>query len=151
MSSIAFVRSIIALVQAQWRPYNYTPQPAVYERLGCPYAAPKSRKRPIWFVRGDVFTCIGCSKGCSLSRPAGFCLPLPVEYPEAPDKPFALTPAEMVQSKALLRVDEVAYCLNVSESKVYKWVAEGKLLKVRDQPIRIAAEEVASRMRDFDD
>ena len=125
----AYVKAIIALVKAQWRPYNYEPRADVYKKLQCPHAHPKGKKRPIWFVRGDVFTCITCAKGCTLSRPEGFLLPLPIQYAEKPEVPFQLTPAEMVARKALLRVDEVAYCLNISERAVYDWIAEGKLRK----------------------
>jgi excisionase family DNA binding protein len=149
--SIAFIKSIIALVQAQWRPYNYDPDPRVYEELKCPYAQAKSRKKPFWFVRGDAYLCVACSRGCALSRPKGFVAALPVQYKEKAKKDdgYMLSPAEMVARKALLRVDETAYCLNVSERLIYVWIEEGKLRKVRGQPVRIPAEDVAARMRDI--
>ena len=149
--SNAIVRSIIALVSAKWRPYNYEPQAEVYAKLKCPYANSKGQKKPLWFVRGDVFTCISCPKGCTLSRPEGFLLPLPIQYKEKPDAPYQLTPAEMVSRKALLRVDEAAYCLNISERQIYDWIAEGKLRKTKSQPVRVAAEDVAACMTDFAD
>jgi excisionase family DNA binding protein len=151
--SIAFIRSIIELVQAQWRPYNYEPEPSVYTKLKCPYmdakGEKKGRKKPFWFVRGDAFLCISCSKGCALTRPEGFVTALPVQYPVKKDTTYLLAPAEMVTHKALLRVDEAAYCLNISERQVYDWIAEGKLRRVKGQPFRIPAEDVHSWMVNF--
>jgi excisionase family DNA binding protein len=151
--SIAFVRSIIELVKAQWRPYNYEPEPGVYVRLKCPYVdaegKKKGRKRPFWFVRGDTFICVACFKGCSLIRPEGFIAALPVQYAAKRTAPFQLSPAEMVARKALLRVDEAAYCLNISERQVYDWIAEGKLRRAKEQPVRVSAEDVHSYMANF--
>jgi excisionase family DNA binding protein len=149
--SNALIRSIIALVSAKWRPYNYEPQAGVYEKLKCPYAHTKGQKKPVWFVREDVFTCITCPKGCTLSRPEGFLVPLPIRYAEKQDAPFQLTPAEMVSRKALLRVDEAAYCLNISERQIYDWIAEGRLRKAKGNPIRVAAEDVAFCMTNFEE
>ena len=50
-----------------------------------------------------------------------------------------------------MRVDEAAYCLNISERQVYDWIAEGKLRKARGTPIRVSAEDVASGMTTFVD
>ena len=147
----AMLRAIVSLVQAGWRQYNHEPTKKAYEKLRCPYGGKKSGKRPFWFVRGDIFCCLSCSRGCALSRPEGFWLPLPIQYPENASAPFALTPQEMVSRKALLRVDEAAYCLNISERTVYDWITEGKLRKAREQPIRVSAEDVAFRMTNFDD
>jgi excisionase family DNA binding protein len=149
MSIATIVRTVISLVNAKWRPYRYEPKEFVYKKLQCPHV--KGKRKPYWFVRGDIFICITCSKGCTLSRPDGFYLPLPIQYTERPDAPFHLTPAEMVKHKALLRVDETAYCLNISERTVYDWIVAGKLRKVRDQPIRVAAEDVAFLMKDFEE
>ncbi|MDR2055644.1 MAG: helix-turn-helix domain-containing protein [Desulfovibrio sp.] len=147
----AQIKSIIALVKGQWRPYDHEPQSVVYEKLKCPHAHVKNRRKPFWFVRGDIFTCVGCSRGCTLSRPEGFCLPIPIRYPEKPDKPYHLTPAEMVERKALLRVDEAAYCLNISERTLYEWIAVGKLRKAKGLPLRVAAGDVASYMTNFEE
>jgi excisionase family DNA binding protein len=149
--SIAFIRSLITLVQSGWRPYNHAPRASVYEKLKCPHADTKGRTKPFWFVRGDIFTCVSCAKGCTLSRPNGFYIPLPIQYPEKPEAPFALTPPEMVTHKALLRVDEAAYCLNISERQVYDWIAEGKLRRAKEQPVRVSAEDVSAYMTKFED
>ncbi len=64
---------------------------------------------------------------------------------------FTLTPQELVKRKPLLNVIEAAYCLNVSERKIYKWAAEGVLAALKLKPLRIKAEDVAKMMNDFDE
>lgn len=59
---------------------------------------------------------------------------------------FSLTPEEMLTAKALLRVDEVAYCLNLSERKVRKLIDEGRLIRHRDAPVRVTAASVREEM-----
>lgn len=147
-----FVSDLMLLFNGGWRPYTLKPDPKVYERVECPLRGVK-RKEPVWFVRGDIFLCISCNKGCTLTRPEGFVLPLPLpaqrKDSKNPPYHFQLTPGEMVSHKALLRVDEAAYCLNISWRQVYDWIAEGKLRRVKDQPIRVSAEDVAMLMSDF--
>lgn len=147
------ISDILLLINGGWRPYSLKPEKSVYERIGCALVGVK-RKEPVWFVREDIFLCISCSKGCTLNRPEGFVLPLPMPAPKTERKeafPFQLTPGEMVRHKALLRVDEAAYCLNISERQVYDWIAEGKLRSVKDKPIRVSAEDVALCMSNFAD
>lgn len=143
--SKTLIKDIVLLTREGWRPYGAQPAEFVYDRLRC-----SQRGRAYWFVRGDVFCCVGCASRCSLARPDGFSLPLPINYPQ-PDEPFTLTPQEMVTRKALLRVDEAAYCLNVSDRKVRKWAEEGRLVALKDAPVRISAESVAAMMHDFDE
>jgi excisionase family DNA binding protein len=145
------IKNIVTLVNSGWRPYSAEPDYTAYERLQCPHAEAKKGNKPVWFVRGDIFLCVGCSRACTLSRPEGFIMPLPIKYEERGQEPYTSTPAEMVSRKSLLRVDEAAYCLNISERTVYDWIAEGKLRKVKEQPVRIPAEDVAYRMTNFDD
>lgn len=153
------IKSIIDLVNNGWRVYSAAPQSAIYARLNCQYAPERNEngqkkrksKEPFWFVRGDAFLCIGCDRQCALSRPEGFIQPLPINYEERPSEPFTLTPAEMVQRKSLLRVDEAAYCLNIKERTIYDWIAEGKLRKTIDNPVRIPVEDVAFHMNNFEE
>lgn len=149
--SVAFIRIIVELTRSGWRPYEAEPASTVYENLKCPYYKTKGSNRPYWFVRCDVFLCVGCIKKCSLNRPSGFIMPLPIKYKECPKEPFSLTPAEMIARKSLLRIDEAAYCLNISERTVYEWIAIGKLRKTIENPVRIPVEDVAYRMNNFDD
>ena len=151
------IRSIIELTNQGWRAYDAAPQSAIYARLNCQYAPEKDENgtknrhssEPFWFVRADSFLCVGCNRNCTLFRPEGFIQPLPINYEQKPGEPFKLTPAEMVQRKSLLRVDEAAYCLNISERAVYDWIAEGKLRRTEDAPVRIPSEDVAHRMNLF--
>ncbi|CAK7024903.1 MAG: hypothetical protein DELT_02540 [Desulfovibrio sp.] len=152
------IRSIIDLVNHGWRAYHAAPNSAIYAKINCPYAPEKDEngkkkrkgKEPFWFVRSDSFVCVGCDKQCALFRPEGFILPLPINYEEKSGEPFTLTPAEMVQRKSLLRVDEAAYCLNIKERTVYDWIAEGKLRKTVDNPVRVPAEDVSFHMNNFE-
>ena len=48
------------LTREGWRPYDAEPDRSVYERLGCPHFL-RGRRKPFWFVRDDVFCCIGCA------------------------------------------------------------------------------------------
>lgn len=147
----SLIKQVAKLVQEGWRPYDAKPKPEVYERLECPNASAKSRKRPCWFVRGDIFCCIACERTCSLVRPKGFPPALPINYPQPPE-PFMLTPQEMVARRHTLNVREVAYCLNVSERRVYTMIAEGELVALRGgKPLRVRASDVAKAMEDFDE
>lgn len=147
------IQDVITLIQNGWRAYDATPENSVYARLSCPYAPEKDengrkkrrRRAPLWFVRGDSFVCVGCEKGCCLFRPEGFVLPLPVNYGK-PQEPYTLTPSEMVQCKHFLRVDEAAYCLNISTRTVREWIDVGKLRRAVDPPVRVLAEDVAYHM-----
>lgn len=141
------IRDVVTLTREGWRPYNATPAGTVYDGLGCP-----SRTKANWFVREDVFCCVGCSSRCSLTRPAGFPLPLPIKYPAAPpDRPYNLTPREMADRLHVLTAKQAAYCLNISERLVYDWIAEGKLIRLRENPVRVRAEEIRRMMQDFDE
>lgn len=148
--SRTLIQDVVSLTKAGWRPYNAQPDRSVYEKLGCD--AVLRGKKPLWFVREDVFCCIGCAARCCLTRPAGFPLPLPLQIRYAqPEHPYTLTPAEMVERKGLLTVKEASYCLNVSERQVYDWLAEGRLVQLKMRPIRVRATEVKAMMSDFDE
>jgi excisionase family DNA binding protein len=147
----SLIRGIIDLTNANWRPYNYEVPKAIYDRLECPHAYSKGQKKPFWFCRGDIFLCVSCSKGCTLTRPEGMLLTLPLRFSSSkPKKEFLLPPAELARSKYLLRPDEAAYCLNISVRTVYTWIDEGKLRKLKAHPTRIAAEDVARLMTEFE-
>lgn len=147
--SKSLIRNVVNLVHAGWRPYDAEPSQDVYERLKCPHAT-ASKKRPYWFTKGDIFCCIACERACSLSRPKGFPPPLPIHYPQSGD-PFAYTPQELVARRHTLNVKETAYCLNVSERKVYTMIYEGELVALKGQPVRIRATDVKEKMEDFDE
>ena len=150
------IDEIVTLTRDGWRPYRGAVDERVYQGIGCPYGLLGSREtriRPYWFARGDIFVCVGCSRKCSFARPAGFMPPLPlqVKYGHSPEAPYTLTPQEMVTRKHLLNVDETAYCLNISTGLVYKYIAEGRLIALKENPKRVRAADVAAMMHDFDE
>ena len=145
--SRTLITDIVQLTRDGWRPYNGRPEGYVYERLGCPYQLAK-RSKPYWFVKGDLYLCVGCARRCSLSRPEGFPLPLPIRYPE-PRLPYTLTPYEMVEKKPLLTVEEAAYCLNVGKRTVYGYIDMCKLNVLKENPKRVSSKDVKRMMEDF--
>ena len=50
-----------------------------------------------------------------------------------------------------LNVKQAAYCLNVSERTVYDYIAEGRLIRLKGNPIRIRAKEVREMRENFDE
>lgn len=144
------INDVVRMVHEGWRPYDALPDSAVYERLNCPHAEKKGVIRPYWFTRADVFCCIGCNRACCLQRPQGFPPPLPINYPEK-SMPYTLTPQEMISRKALLNVDEAAYCLNVSVRHIYTLISMGQLIPLKDRPIRVSTADVKELMEDFDE
>ena len=147
----SLIKQVAKLIQEGWRPYDAQPKPEVYERLACPNVQAKPHKRPYWFVRGDIFCCIACRRACCLSRPKGFPPALPINYPGEPEA-FSRPPQELVKIRHTLTTKEAAYCLNLSERKIQKMVAEGELVALRDRGvIRIRATDVRAMMEDFDE
>lgn len=150
------VNEIAGLVAKGWRPYQGQVRPDVYRDLKCHLVPEKEektkrRERPHWFVRGDIYLCIGCPRKCCLSRPTGFQPMLPILYRDLPGEPFSLTPQEMVARRHSLTIREAAYCLNVSESLIYRYVYEGRLTRMRERPVRVRAADVAAMMDDFEE
>lgn len=148
------IQSIINLTKSGWRAYNEKVEGNVYERLGCSYAQSKGRNAPFWFYKENIFLCVGCSRGCTLSSPEGFVIPLPIPYiykDMEPREVFHLTPQELVEKKSLLRVDEAAYCLNISRRLVRDWIRFGKLRRANDYPLRVLAEDVKLLMEDIEE
>lgn len=156
--SRSLIMDIVALTRDGWRPYEAEPQPQVYKRLKCPFSQEndsrrsRGRNRPFWFVREDVFCCIGCACHCTLKNPKGFQVPLPIRRPvKKPNQDYFITPAEMVERHDLLNARQAAYCLNVSERTIYNYIAEGKLVRLRENPVRVRASEVRALRENFDE
>ena len=93
--------------------------------------------------------CLGCESRCALINPPGFQFMLTMSVP-AGRVAFAhlkmIHPRELVRAKELLRPDEAAYCLAVSERHVRDMVDEGRLVRHPELPLRITAESVAAEM-----
>ena len=151
--SRTLIQDVVTLTKAGWRPYNASPEKSVYAKLGCDFVVRgRNPRKPVWFVRDDVFCCIGCGSRCSLTRPEGFPAPLPIRYSSVPhDLPYTLTPQEMVQKLDILNVRQAAYCLNVSERTIYDMIAEGKLIRLKDNPVRVRVKEIRELRGDFDE
>lgn len=146
------IMDIVMLTRNGWRPYNAKPDKKVYEALGCELALNERKDKPFWFVRDDVFCCVGCAAHCTLKRPTGFPLPLPINYPQRPpEQGYYLTPLEMLERHDLLNAKQAAYCLNVSERTIYNLIAEGKLVRLRENPVRVRSSEVKALREDFDE
>lgn len=90
--SKTLIRDVIALTRDGWRPYAEQPELSVYERLGCEPVLKGRKDRPYWFYRGDVYVCVGCASRCSLTRPQGFPVPLPIRYASIPEEPATCFP-----------------------------------------------------------
>lgn len=146
---------IVALTKEGWQPYAGRPDKSVYEKLKCGLALQNNKRHgrgPFWFVRGDVFCCIGCANRCVLKNPSGFIYPLPFGCPIGPKHPpYMLTPKEMVERHDLLNAKQAAYCLNVSERTIYNYIAEGKLVRLKENPVRVRASEVKALRENFDE
>ncbi|MDR1398132.1 MAG: helix-turn-helix domain-containing protein [Desulfarculales bacterium] len=147
-ASSTLIKRILAFVNHGWKPYNREPSKKVYDKIDCPNLGAKGTKKPLWFVREDMLACVTCNRPCVLSQPKDFYLPLPLKFQQ--NKSYHLNPKELITHKALLRIDEAAYCLNVSDRLIYDWIAEGKLRKTKIIPVRIPSEDVAALMREIE-
>jgi len=57
----------------------------------------------------------------------------------------------MLARHDILTVRQAAYCLNISERQVYDYIAEGKLIKLKDTPVRVRSDEVKELRSNFDE
>lgn len=57
----------------------------------------------------------------------------------------------MLERHDLLNAKQAAYCLNVSERTIYNLIAEGKLVRLRGNPVRVRSAEVKALREDFDE
>ena len=147
------VQDIVTLVNDGWRIYNASPISDVYKQLKCPYWEKGQRgHKPHWFTKDDKFLCIGCAFRCSLLRPAGFPLPLPIRYEKLPkERRHTLTPNELLAKYDLLNVHQAAYILNVSERTIYDYIACGKLIRLKENPVRVRSKEIKELKENFDE
>jgi len=128
-----------------FRVYKGEILPNVYEELKC-----KDPKKAYWVCRWPLLYCFGCKERCAPRSTEGFQTMLPeAPYAKAIGK-YSLTPVEMLAAKSFLRADEAAYCLNVSNRKVYAMAAEGKLTPHIDKPFRVTVESVREEMKRID-
>jgi len=126
-----------------FRPYKGNILGNVYERLKC-----KDPKKAFWICKWPLLYCFGCNQRCCPTS-EGFQAMLPEGDVRLHGK-FSITPGEMVKAKSLLRADEAAYCLNISQSQVYALANEGKLDRHVDLPFRVTSESVINEMKRID-
>ncbi|KAF1073311.1 helix-turn-helix domain-containing protein [Halodesulfovibrio sp. MK-HDV] len=123
-----------------FRPFRGEIAEDVYSKLGC-----KDASSAYWLHRWPILHCLGCNKRCTPKNTEGFQVPMQFPASQTQSK-FSMLPEEMLQAKKFLRVDEAAYCLNISERTVRKLVDEGVLVRHMRLPIRITVESVREEM-----
>lgn len=138
------LKEFASLYAKGFRPYQGEINRDVYERLRC-----RNPERAYWVEQWPILHCFGCRQRCTPRTPEGFQVVLPTVDVGQRTR-FDITPAQMVESKTLLRADEAAYCLNVSRSQVYALAAEGRLVRHVDLPLRVTAESVRGEMERVD-
>ena len=143
---MSIVQDVVTLINSGWRLFQGEVDRSVYEKQACPSLVNK-RTYPKWFFLGDKFLCIGCPKKCGLIRPTGFQAQLEINYSEKAGEQYKLTPDEMLAKFKLLKVPQVAYCLNISEQKVYKMIAYSELPSI-GRPVRVPTEAVISFLKE---
>ena len=145
------IDSILYLTERGWYPFTGKVAPEVYKALACP--APLFAK---WLYEGKEgleVACVGCDRLCRTSELEGFS-PSPRRLKTVYRGSYGyytLWPAEMVKRLSLLSVSQAAYCLHISERTVYDYIATGKLLALKDRPIRVKSADVAALMNTFDE
>ncbi len=140
--TVAQLKEFAELFGKGFRPYTGEILPVVYERREC-----KDPSKAYWICKWPILHCFGCHRRCTPKSAEGFQVMLPEEVKSSRPK---LTPAEIMAAKHFLRVDEAAYCLNVSTRKIYSMAAEGKLIAHVDKPLRITVESVKAEMERVD-
>ncbi|WP_415714431.1 DNA-binding protein [Maridesulfovibrio sp.] len=134
-------RTLRKLLADGFEQYNGIIDPAVYERLECP-----DPKKAYWVCSWPILHCLGCRKRCTPKDISGFQVTLPM--PE--ELTYEGLTAPQLLKKKLLRVDEAAFCLNISHSLVRKWAKCGKLDATINKPVRVTSESVAKELENID-
>jgi hypothetical protein len=144
MANKRAIEDLLTLLARGYAPYRGEVEGCVYARLRCPRP-----EKAAWFTRGEQHVCLGCGKRCSQSHGEGFQLILPgvrrgfqVAFATLP----SISARELAEKKALLNVAETAFALGVSRSQVYQMIAEGKLTRHVDEPVRVTSESVLAEM-----
>lgn len=150
---MSVIDEVVNLLDRGFRPYHDMVDGPVYERLHC-----ERPKRAKWFMRADDMACVclGCRRRCSVASGQGFrpLLPLPrkpmkVAFVDLP----MVTVDRLLEVKRVLRTDEAAWALGVSERLVIDWANAGRLERVADgRPLRVTTESVQAELnrRDTD-
>ncbi|GHV55527.1 DNA-binding protein [Deltaproteobacteria bacterium] len=131
---------------AQTRPRTRAaPMPAPMPATDAAQGDARKNRRAQWFFHREKFLCLGCEKSCALVNPAGFQLPLPLEY--AAKKPDVCVSLEtLLREKLVLRPDEAAKILDVTHRQIREWVHEGLLDAARGKPLRVTTKSIKNML-----
>jgi hypothetical protein len=138
------VKDLLELLAKGYAPYSGEVSGQVYDELRCLRPGGAS-----WFAKGTRFLCLGCRRRCIRVGGYGFQLVLPgtgKRFTVAMAALPGIPASELVRLKEWLRVDEAAYCLGVSERRVYELIQEGVLDRHPDAPVRASAASVRAEM-----
>lgn len=132
-----------------WRPFRGHVDGSVYGRLDC-----RRSSRARWLTRDDAYLCLGCDRRCAVADGDGMQRALPVDTPlpdlGPEDLPY-LTAAQMLHAFEVFKVAQLEYILNLSRAEVYRCIADGRLEKVSDRPVRVSKASVLAALgRDQD-
>ena len=147
-------KDIIYLLEKGFRPYEGEVPAQFYASKKC-----KTYKRAEWLTRPwsdehqhTRFICLGCNRRCSAVDPDGWPLLLPIGPQTRPGavafiEATRLTADELLKVKRVLRVDEVAFILNVGKTKVFEMIQDGRLAVLPDSPTRVTSESVERQLQ----
>ena len=147
-------KDIVYLLDKGFRPYDGDVPPQFYAEKKC-----KSYKRAEWLTRPwsddhqhTRFICLGCNRRCAAVDPAGWPLLLPIGQQTRPGvvafiEASRLSADDLLKVKRVLRVDEVAFILNIGKTKVFELIQEGQLDVLQDSPTRVTSESVERHLK----
>lgn len=139
------IQETVSLSNRGFLPYRGQVDATVYEALGC-----AKHGQAAWFCKDGVYQCIGCSRACSQTGAEGFqrlIAPrkgVSIQYATLP----AVTVDELLRSKKLFLVSEVALILSLGNRTVYEKIDAGLLTSHPDtSPVRIYRESIEKYLR----
>lgn len=150
MSSLPqFLSTLRDYLNDGWRPFEGVIKKEFTQTLPC--AGGSAKDVPFWIYRGDIYLCLGCHQSCTSDRSHSFSHAINVRHNTPPKDVYCLSPKEMLVKKALLNVHQAAYCLNVSNKAVYKYIYDGRLPATKDKPLRVRSSDVAAMIENIDE
>lgn len=143
---MSLIDDVLRVLADGYLPYRGAIEGAVFETLRCP-----DFRRARWFAREGRHLCLGCARRCAWAG-AGFQAVLPLARDARPaglaygQLPY-VTAEELLAAKTVLRVDEAAFCLNVSERTVRDMIDSARLDRLPDLPVRVTTASVRAALR----
>jgi len=143
---MSLIDDVLKTLADGYVPYRGAIEGGVFEGLRCP-----DFRRARWFTREGRHLCLGCARRCAWAGP-GFQAVLPLARDQRPaglaygQLPY-VTAEELLAAKAVLRVDEAAFVLNVSERTVRDLIDSAKLDRLPDLPVRVTTASVRAALQ----